>query len=193
MTDEHDGHTELRAPTLIIGLVVTIALTMFGAGAAWYSFARTLNIEQPLVITACTLESYTTPAAGQRGPKQADCDAPYNGPDDTHPASEPIAVAGQVCNDGDRPVSYEVVVGWQSVDVAGFRVNQINVPITYEPGCNPPYRFEFVFPVELIGDDVEPGGSLGRWRIVGLATPTDPAMFARYQWDVVKTVEIVND
>lgn len=178
---------------LVTGLVAIIAVTMFGAGAAWFAFAQTLNIEQPLTITACTPESYDTPAAGERGPAQADCEAPGARTGDTHPASQPITVAGQVCNDGLRPVAYEIVVGWQSVDVAGLRVNQINVPITYEPGCQPAYEFDFTYPVELIGDDVRPGESLGRWRIVGRATPADTTSFARYQWDVVKTIEIVND
>lgn len=182
MTDENPVKSH---PWALAAFGAVIAVSMFGAGAAWQRFFRTLEHDRPLTVTACTPESYDMPAVGHRGPDQHECDAPGAGVDVIHAAS-PVTVAGQVCNDADRPIPYRVAVSWVSVDEPGVESTVIDVPITYEPGCQLPYLFDFLFPAERVTVGAE---SLGRWRIVGRADPVDDSA-EPYSWDALKTVEI---
>lgn len=180
-----------RIPPAVRALVIiALATSVLGAGLAWFGFVNFLRAEQPLTITACTPSSYTTPAAGQPGPSQPDCDHWFAAPNDQHPASQPVKVTGQVCLDTDQEVAYMVDVSWWSVSSEGGQINALSVPVTWQPGCNEPYEFDYTFPVQVL--DSEPGQSLGKWKLVGKATPLLEGRWEPYQWDVTHAVEMID-
>lgn len=174
--------------SIITGLALLVAAV---AIAAWLQTFRQIRIAQPLLVTACTPDSYEAPAGRARGPAQVECESWFAARGDTWPASDPITVEGQVCNTGPVPVAYRVEVAWEAVDTLD-RAVVLSVPITYEVGCQEPYSFDFVFPMDLSTGAFE-GETLGRWRIVGRAVPVDQSRFSTYQWDAIETVEIIAD
>ncbi len=183
----------LKLATVVVCLIAGTAATTL-AISQFTSRPRAA----PLVVTACTPESYLPPPLidggplAEPGPAQAECDRWFAGRDDSWSADEPIPVVGQVCNTSDRPVAYTVSVAFESVDTPGARIPVLEVPITYDPGCMPPYDFGFDFPLDSLTDDLEPGVSLGQWRIVGRADPVNIDRYLPYQWDATATVEIIN-
>lgn len=174
--------------SMILGGVAVVALS--GGVSLFVSTFREPFLMQPLSITACIPDSYQAPGAGERGPVQGECARWFTPRDDTWDVNESIVVAGQVCNDSEEAVSYEVEVAFERVLEEGdqTRVIVINTPITYDPGCQDPYEFPFEVPLVLRESDQE----LGNWRIVGRAIPTDRNSYAVYQWDVTATVELVS-
>lgn len=183
----------LKLATVVFCLVAgsaatTVAVTQIFLGAR----------VQPIQITACTPESYDPPALigdgpmAEQGPPQAECERWFALPNDTWPVDEPIPVTGQVCNSHDEPVAVLVSVAFESVSTVDVRLPVIEVPITYDPGCQAPYEFPYEFPLNAITDAAEPGESFGQWRIVGTVEPVNPDKFLPYQWDATATVEFVN-
>lgn len=178
-----------------LGLVLVLAFMMaLIAAASVASLLMLTRIDHPLEITACTPDTYQPGGVGPdgvitRGTPQSECSRPFALRNDAWLATEPITVAGQVCNEADEPVSYEVTVRFESVDTIGLDFTVIDVAITYDPGCQESYVFDFVFPVEDVRQ-TEPG-SYGLWRLVGRADPVDSSRFAPYQWDPAATVELI--
>ena len=144
--------------------------------------------DQALNITACTPETYF------EGATQSDCAHPKAPPDDVHNVTDSIRVLGQVCNNSDEPIAYTVIVEWVSVETAAsFRV--IDVPIVYDPGCQAAYDVEWTAPDplrEFLNANGDSGESLGQWRIIGQAIPEDPDSYKLYNWDSVKTFELID-
>jgi len=185
----------------IARLVTVVVCLMAGTAATTLAVVQFASADraQPLEITACTPDSYNMPApideaqnVWERGTVQADCERWFVPANDTWPADEPIRVLGQTCLDGDDSVAYEVSVAFESVDNPGLRLPVIDVPVTYEPGCQAPYDFPFEFPLNAITEAAGDGESLGDWRIVGRAEPVNFERYLPYQWDATETVEIVN-
>lgn len=200
MTDDDllgDSDHLRRAPRWILfgaaGLLVAVAAM---AITAWIAVAlsSTQNPGPAIEVTACTPESYDAPELGQEGPPQEECERWFAAPDDAWPIDQPIRVVGQVCNRHTEPVAYEYVrVAFESVDVPGLQVLAIDVPITYDPGCQPAYDFEFEIPLSVKAAVDPETGSAGKWRIVGEAEPVRVWEFETYQWDSTATVELVGD
>lgn len=187
---KHPTTTEGRVLIAVLG-ALALVLGLLASASLWVAAASNTGIEplgQPLTITACTPDTYTTPADGEQGPPQSECARWFTARDDMWSTDDPIPVVGQVCHSGDTPVSYQVQVAWQSV--TGERILAIDVPIEYEPGCQDPYAIEWVAPPQLTAG-AETGDSLGQWRVVGRAVPVDPTRWATYQWDSTATVELI--
>ncbi|NNF68441.1 MAG: hypothetical protein HKN01_01605 [Acidimicrobiia bacterium] len=141
-----------------------------------------------VTITACHPEEID--------PEVGDCEVGSTVPDpDILIADETLAipVAGRVTLDHDEGVPYQVTVAWESVEDS-VRFPVIDVPITWEPEEDP-YEVVWSLPDTLTAfidaSNPEPGESLGRWRIVGIAVPVDQDRFATHQWDSVRTFELV--
>lgn len=169
--------------------LVLLALFIIGlAAVAWVAALRVNTPAHPLSITACTPETYDTPVGTQQGPPQDECERWFQPRGDSWPADEPIRVVGQVCNDGDVPVAYQVSVAFVPVAAGegGGRFNVIDTPITYDPGCQEAYDFAFQFPPSLTAGSAS-GADLGQWRIVGTARPVDRTRYSEYQWDAAAT------
>jgi len=174
---------------------LVLAVALFAVAAVAAGLGATLAIReataptlrQPLLITACPPETFVGDDCTTGAPAPAVVEL-----------SEDLLlrVAGRVCS--EETVAYQVAVSWVSVDTdAVFDV--IDVPVTYDAGCNPPYgvpgsTFEgWRAPPQLVelAASAAPGDDLGRWRIVGTATPVRGDTYATYQWDSVKTFGLV--
>lgn len=178
-----------RSGWLLIAAVSAVAVFMaLVAAMLAYNVWQDINRSQPLSVTACTPDSYDAPAGHDEGPPQDACDSWFaDGTPAEWPAGEPISVAGQVCNSSDRTVAYQVTVAFESVTTKA-RYPMIDTPISYEPGCQRAYRYDFEFPGTAWPPE---DGTYGRWRLVGRAVPVDDDRFAELQWDAAKTVEFV--
>ena len=184
----------------IARLVTVVVCLMAGTAAttlAVVQFARPERT-QPLTITACAPDTYEFPdpidggPMYERGVRQDGCVRQFAAPDDQWPITEPVRVVGQVCLDNDTSVAYQVSIAYESVDTPDLRITVLDVPITYDPGCQPPYDFPFEFPLQsLTLETSEPGESLGQWRIVGRAVPGNTDRYLPSQWDSTSTVELV--
>lgn len=171
-------------------VAAAILLSTFAAVALWAFVDANRPLPQPLSVTACTPESYDMPSPGELGPRQVDCVRWFQGRGDRWVWGDPVRVVGQVCLDAGVPVAYQVQVAWEAVE-SGARVLVIDVPITYDPGCQEAYDFVFQVPEQLLPGDTPSGESLGQWRIVGRATPVEVTRWGAYQWDATGTVELV--
>ena len=198
MTDESGAGCDLGAvgvkpqaaarSTVVFGIVAA-ALIGLMAAMAWLTYYRALTLDQPLSITACDPATYDFPVGTERGPDQSDCVRVFTGRGDTHLASDPIRVAGQVCLEGEDSVAYRVEVAFVPVLADQVRIIVLDVPITYDPGCQEPYDFAFEFPSSFFAE-LPSGESLGDWRVVGTARPLRSG-YEPYVWDATSTVELV--
>lgn len=146
------------------------------------SLPTSAALEQPIRITSCA-------PAGFDGEECAD--GATVDPDTLVLTAElSIEAVGTVC--ADETAAYDpVTVDWVSLESdARFRV--LEFPVTWDEGCTPYPVQTWVPPTQLLEmlDGVEPGTDLGRWRIVGTATPVRADKFSPYQWDSVDTFRL---
>lgn len=189
---ELEGYT--RPPNWLLVAIGFLICAVVALGLAVVLLARTGARQQPLSVVACDPRTYAPPVqAGDEtwppGPSQEECTTVFAEPNDSWPTTEPVPVAGQLCNFGDTAVSYTMSVTLVPVDrpdLPEFRLLD-PVPITYPPGCQAPYDIAWQLPEELARLE----GTLGRWRAVGRATPTEPDRFSTYQWDSFASVTLV--
>ena len=185
----------------ILKYVAVVVCLIAGTSATTIAVTQFLSSPrlQPLSITACAPDSYTPPVPTaddpnvyEHGPTQEECQRVFASRNDHWVIGSPVVVVGQVCNNGDTPVAYQVEVAYESVSTPNLRLAVLSVPITYDPGCHAPYEFPFDFPCQSACQQIGPGESLGLWRIVGTATPVNTEKFLPYQWDATGTVEYIN-
>lgn len=184
--------SDLRRPAIPLMVISVLAvLVAILAAIGWArAFTAAQPREQPLLITACAPDDFAADGFCDGDPP-VDPGVLVLSPD-LH-----IAVAGRTILTSDNDVAYSVRVSWVSVD-SGAEIPVVGpVPVTYEAGRNEPYGlvspFVWAVPPQLVAlvDGVPSGESLGAWRIVGFADPVDRDRFAPYQWDSVKTFELV--
>lgn len=185
------GSSTLRrlAMNALILLVILVA-----AAAVSISAPRVL---QPLKITACTPDAFeqngeTCPAGSSVDP-DLDVQRPL-----TLAEVETISVAGRVKQTSDDDVSYSVSVSWISIDATrlgqpGSTFTALSTPLTWEANSDEPYLVDWHVPQEIVdlAKTLPEGSTLGRWRIVGTAIPVRDDKYSTYQWDSVKTFELV--
>ena len=170
----------------IVGLAIA-AIAVAGYSISVLQDATAPTLRQTLLVTACPPETFVGDDCTTGAPDPAEIVLTDN---------LVIPVAGRVCN--DETVSYDVTVRWVSVDTT-TEFTSIDVPVTYDQGCNPPYGVPDASfqgwsppPEMLEAFAAEPAGTdLGRWRIVGTADPVRDDTYATYQWDSVKTFSLV--
>lgn len=175
-----------RIEVILLVLVVLLGVTTV------YGFWNTYNHatkQSPLRITACLPEHF----------EDGDCD----GDPPIQPSPPPLVlsdelgidVAGRATLSWGSPVSYSSFeVAWESVE-SDRRYLVVDDSLTFDAWQNSEYEATMSPPPQMLADLLPPGTpegtSLGRWRIVGRATPTRPRQFADYQWDGVEAFDLV--
>jgi len=178
-----EGHAEIaKSSPLIVGLISAAAVMGILAVAAWFITIHGAEVKtSPLVVYACTVESFETADIGVTGGRE-DCDVPASGDNDLYtPESLPITV-GLVCNNDSKPHTYQVRIEWWSLDQPGVTFVSLEAPIEFEEGCDV-YEYQHTVPDALL-TGVEPDGTdYGVWRIAGSAVPVDNDSLVAYGWD----------
>lgn len=173
-------HTNLILITIIVIMGATVLLL------AVQTYRTALGSDQLLEYSVCTAEDFADD-------QSCEGDPPVD--PDVLVLSEDLAidVAGEVKFSGDEAVTYQVQVFWVNT-TGGSRYTLIDVEITYDPDhADSSYAIPWVAPNQLlaIAERQPPCTDLGRWRIVGRASPIDNLSVSPYNWDSVETFGLV--
>jgi len=187
----------LEDPTLrriAIGVFGILMLLLLGFVGFLIGVAAHKEPIQPIRITACEPEVFDIADRCPAG-SFVDPDGLSSQELDVVVSDQTkIPVAGRVINDHDEAIAYSISVSWVSLDATplgqpGSTYVVLATAITWEPGPQEPYDIEWSIPAEILerSSDLLPGQFLGRWRIVGTATPVLSDKYSSYQWDSAKT------
>ena len=194
-----DGQMELhlhpdRRPLSPRALVVVVAVATFAVLATLTALYAVISkpsfLEQPLTVSVCHPADFST--------ELGDCPpgAEQVGGGSVVLSEAVFPVAGRVSLDHDKQVAYNIRVEWIPI-AGGARFNAgVNVDVSYTNNQDP-YgvirQFAWTPPPAMVASfaDAEPGDSLGRWRIIGTATPVRADRFAPYVWDSVETFDLI--
>lgn len=168
--------------------LILVSLAMLLSAVFVYGAIRNANPQlpgQPITITACATILFIEDGS-------CDGDPPVQPGELVLTPELEIPVSGRVMNAADEDIAYQVTVSWVALD-SDARITILDVPVTWEGGRNEPYNISWSPPPQLLQllDGAEPGSDLGRWRIVGVATPVNRARWDVYQWDSIKTFTLI--
>lgn len=154
--------------------------------------------KQPLTITACSPTEFETndqrclDPGGVASPRPLQ---PFAAIGELE-----IEVAGRIVNDLDVSVTYSLIVSWVSINGSvvtqpGDSFTALQTPVTLPANTDRPYTAEWSIPLDLLElfEPLPPGTDLGRWRIVGTATPINNLIedLVSVQWDSVRTFAMI--
>lgn len=179
-----NGVTKHPSPWIvrIAGAVVVVMIAL--TGVAWFAvFSEVRKANRPpqdwVTISACTPEDF----------EDGVCDEPVDPDTLVLDESLTIPVVGQVELLTDEEVPAVVTVSWVHV-ASDTEFEVLSTPITWD-GTEDPYAIEWVPPSQLLSALDDGTADLGQWRIVGRAEPVDTDRWVTYQWDSVKTFNLV--
>lgn len=176
-----------RPTTALVVLCAALVIVSAVAAIGWVHVIRDGEpvgpLSSPLIIRSCSPEAFAEGLSclGDRPPSPGVVLYPHGA----------VTSAGRVILSSESPVSYELRVEWVNIDT-GLRYARINTPIQYEAGRNEPYELTWDIPATMVlalGSQA-PGADLGRWRIVGTATPFSER-YETFAWDVTETFDLV--
>lgn len=183
---------------------MTFMLAMIMTSTVWAVYSE-LTAEDPvraIEITACTLETYTDlperiegTQRWEPGPRQIDCEKPLSARNDSITTNDAVRVIGQVCNNADFEVKYNISVWWEPVDRANGDTEILPVIgprlVTYQPGCDEPYLLPFDFPLRSAFETLPLGTDIGSWGLAGHAESLNPERYRDYSWAPTGSARVV--
>lgn len=203
MTIEHNetltlSRTEILKDRTLRRLATTVAVLALMITVSVITLWVTYNAPriEGVTITACTPADYdkgfgTCPDGSK---------AKANHDPEVFSEDLEVEVKGDVfLNKKLDAVSYGVNVSWFQIGDGplgppGLNFTVVDAPVTWGLPRQP-YEVVWSPPAEMIeavqAANLEPGTSLGRWKIVGTATPVRPNEIALYQWDSVGGFELI--
>lgn len=184
------NHLPVEAKRVVYLTVILATLIVLSVIAA-FVFARNSPV-QPIEISACSTVEFET------NNQVCEDRSGVTPPDELQPFelndSLVFDVSGNVRSEADVATSYSILVQWISttgspVTEPGESFVGLSTPITWPANVDRHYDAAWSPPGLLLEHAVglPPGTDLGKWRIVGTATPVNTEDYVPFQWDSVRT------